>query len=249
LPVKRWFAFYSAKFDTVEINNTFYRLPAPEVFRGWRRQARLGFLYAIKASRYLTHVKKLKDPDAPLDNILGPARELGPLLYQLPPHWRCDVPRLRQFISQLPADITHVLEFPDPSWYNDAVRAVLCETGTGFCIHDMAIAPAPFWVCGRVCYVRLHGPTAFKYSGNYGRTDLQRWAERIRGVSEDGHQVFVYFNNDWGACAVRNALDLREMIGSAAAPNPGSGNPLQVNRSLFDDEKAGERDHRHVGPT
>jgi uncharacterized protein YecE (DUF72 family) len=121
LPVKKWFAFYQRFFDTVEINNTFYRLPAARVFEEWRRQAPTGFIYAVKASRFLTQRKKLKDPEQPLENILGRARHLGsrlgPILYQLPGRWHCNVQRLRDFFACLPGDLEHVFEFRDPSWY------------------------------------------------------------------------------------------------------------------------------------
>jgi uncharacterized protein YecE (DUF72 family) len=106
LPAREWFAFYARSFDTVEINNTFYRLPSPAAFAAWHDQAPPGFVYAVKASRYLTHMKKLKDPADALERILGRARllgpYLGPVLYQLPPHWRCDLDRLREFLAALP---------------------------------------------------------------------------------------------------------------------------------------------------
>src|SRR5262249_3038094 len=169
LPAGRWFAFYREHFDTVEINNTSYRLPAAGVFKDWRRQAPPGFLYTVKASRFLTHHKKLKDPEAPLENILGRARllgpHLGPVLYQLPPRWHCTVARLRAFIALRPRGLRHVFEFRDPSWYNDEVRALLTETGMGFCIHDLRGAACPEWVTGPLAYVRFHGPTAVAYAG------------------------------------------------------------------------------------
>ena len=150
LPVKRWFAFYSESFDTVEINNTFYRLPPPEVFRVWARQAPPGFLYAIKASRFLTHLKKLKDPAEPIARLLERARllgaHLGPLLYQLPPNWHRDVGRLRDFIACLPRYLDHVFEFRDPSWYTDEVCRLLDDSGVGFCIHDLRGSASPRWV-------------------------------------------------------------------------------------------------------
>src|SRR5439155_1638588 len=115
-----------------------YRLTATGVFTAWQRQARPGFVYALKASRFLTHRKKLKDPAEPLGTFLGRARllgaRLGPLLYQLPPRWKCDAGRLRQFASLLPPDLRHVFEFRDPSWYNDEVRGLLTEYRLGFCI-------------------------------------------------------------------------------------------------------------------
>ncbi len=223
LPTARWFAHYSKHFDTVEINNTFYRLPAPEVFTEWRRQAPPDFTYAIKASRFLTHMKKLKDPAESLERILGRARELGPhlgpVLYQLPPRWHCNVDRLREFIACLPFDLQHVFEFRDPSWYADAVRELLTGTGMGFCIHDMKGSHCPRWVTGPVVYVRFHGPTAVKYAGSYSRAHLAAWADDIRAWHAEGRRVYVYFNNDGGGHAIANARTLRELVGtSAAAP-------------------------------
>jgi uncharacterized protein YecE (DUF72 family) len=217
LPVKRWFAFYSESFDTVEINNTFYRLPPPAVFRAWAKQAPPGFIYAVKASRYLTHLKKLKDPAEPLANLLDRARlldaHLGPVLYQLPPHWHRDVGRLRQFLEQLPLDLEHAVEFRDPSWYTDEVCRLLDEHRVGFCIHDLRGVASPRWVTGPLAYVRFHGPTQKAYAGSYPRVDLERWAEQILEFQSGGHDVYVYFNNDDAGHAVANARELRTLLG------------------------------------
>jgi len=212
-----WFAFYARHFDTVEINNSFYRLPSDAAFASWKRQAPRRFLYAVKVSRFLTHQKKLKDPEEPLETFLGLARQLGrhlgPLLYQLPPHWRCDVPRLRHFIGLLPRDLVHVFEFRDPSWCNDEVRELLAEAGVSYCIHDMPGFRCPHWVTGRTVYIRFHGPGEKRYAGRYDRKYLRAWAERIDQFREDGHDVFVYFNNDAAGNAVVNASELKEEIG------------------------------------
>jgi len=224
LPARQWFAFYANTFDTVEINYTFYRLPGPEVFVEWRRQAPPDFLYAVKASRFLTHRKKLKDPAEPLENILGRARELGPrlgpVLYQLPPRWHANVERLREFIRLLPGDLHHVFEFRDPSWYNDDVRALLAETGMGFCIHDMRGSVSPAWVTGPIAYLRFHGPTDVAYAGRYGRTPLRRWVEKIEEFRDSGHDVYAYFNNDGGGHAVTNARELQELLGIEPMTRP-----------------------------
>jgi uncharacterized protein YecE (DUF72 family) len=216
LPTRSWFAFYAQHFDTVEINNTFYRLPRPEAFLAWRDQAPAGFVYAIKASRFLTHVKRLKDPEAPLDNLLSRARglgpRLGPILYQLPPRWLCNLERLRGFLRALPSDLQHVLEFRDPSWCNEEVRALLTQAGAGFCIHDMPGHAWPDWVTGRVAYFRFHGPAEARYAGCYSPAFLRRTAERIRALQRKGHQVYAYFNNDWQGHAVRNAGQLRRLL-------------------------------------
>jgi uncharacterized protein YecE (DUF72 family) len=220
LPVKRWFAHYAATFDTVEVNNTFYNLPPVETFDAWKKQAPAGFVYALKASRYLTHRKKLKDAAGPLENVLGRARRLGkhlgPILYQLPPHWRCDAGRLREFLALLPASLTHVLEFRDPSWCNEPVRELLEEAGASYCIHDMRGFACPDWVTGPAVYVRFHGPTEVKYAGRYARAHLRRWADKIAGFAESGRAAYVYFNNDDRGYAVANALELKEMLGVAA---------------------------------
>ncbi len=216
LPVGGWLAFYSRSFDTVEINNTFYRLPSADAFVAWRRQAPPRFLYAVKASRYLTHMKKLKDPEPPLDNILGRARHLGPhlgpVLYQLPPHWRCDLNRLRQFLAVLPRDLRHVIEFREPSWYTEAVRDLLTEYGVSFCIHEMRGSESPLWVTAPLAYLRFHGPVDPKYAGCYPITQLRKWADRIEELREAGRDCFAYFNNDGGGYAITNALQLKELL-------------------------------------
>jgi uncharacterized protein YecE (DUF72 family) len=216
LPAADWFAFYARTFDTVEINNTFYRLPSADAFVAWRRQAPLHFLYAVKASRYLTHMKKLKDPESALDNILGRARRLGPrlgpVLYQLPPHWHCNLDRLRQFLAALPSDLRHVMEFRDPSWHTDAVRDLLDEHGVGFCIHEMRGSESPLWATGPLAYLRFHGPTERKYAGCYPASQLRRWAKRIEHLRGAGRDVYAYFNNDGGGYAITNALQLKELL-------------------------------------
>jgi len=216
VPESDWFSFYSRYFDTVEINNTFYRLPAAEVFAAWGRQAPSGFVYAVKASRFLTHLKKLKDPAAPLAKILGRAREmgprLGPVLYQLPPHWHCDLDRLRQFIALLPRDLQHVFEFRDPSWHNEEVRSLLSETGMGFCIHDLGGCSCPLWITGQHVYLRFHGPTRVAYAGRYDLKQLRGWTGKIRQFRASGRDVYVYFNNDQNAYAVANARELRDLL-------------------------------------
>jgi uncharacterized protein YecE (DUF72 family) len=221
LPARRWFAYYSESFDTVEINNTFYNLPAAAVFAAWKRQAPARFVYALKASRYLTHRKKLKDPEQPLDTLLTRARRLGshlgPVLYQLPPRWHCNVERLREFIAHLPRDVRHAFEFRDPSWYSDDVRELLTKTGVGFCVHDLRGVASPEWVTGPLVYLRFHGPAAKAYAGKYGRAHLRRWAEKIEQFREDGRDVYAYFNNDDRAYAVTNARELQELVSTAPA--------------------------------
>lgn len=219
LPVARWLDRYAQAFDTVELNNSFYRLPPPEAFTRWRERTPDGFLFAVKASRYLTHLKKLKDPVDPLHRFFESARQLGsklgPVLYQLPPRWPADVERLRAFLEALPQGVRHVMEFRDPSWYAPDVLGALRETGVALCLHDMAGSTAPRQRVGPLAYVRLHGVT--RYGGAYDDETLASWADWMTGEHERGHDVFVYFNNDVGGHAPRDAIRLRERLAVQAA--------------------------------
>lgn len=215
LPPSRWFAHYAAHFDTVEINSTFYRLPSEAAFDRWREQAPPGFRYAVKANRYLTHVRRLKDCAEPLARFLDRARRLGdrlgPVLYQLPPNWSADPDRLAAFATLLPRDLLHVFEFRDPRWWVEPIRATLARYGLSFCLFGMPDLTPPLWITGPIVYIRLHGSTAL-YAGRYRREELARWAERIRGFLQAGREVYVYFNNDAFGHAVRNAMERREML-------------------------------------
>src|ERR687891_1090089 len=141
LPQKRWFEHYASLFDTVEINNSFYRLPEARTFASWASRAPMRFLFAVKASRFLTHMKKLKDPEEPIERLFSRmralGRHLGPVLYQLPPGWKLDRERLEHFLQALPKGIRHVLEFREPSWYADDVSALLERYRVARCLHDM----------------------------------------------------------------------------------------------------------------
>lgn len=218
MAVKNWFAFYAQTFDTVEINNSFYRLPKPEVFEKWRDQAPNGFCYAVKASRYLTHQKRLTEPEEPLQRILGNARHLkphlGPVLYQLPPRWKVNLERLGHFVALLPKDISHVIEFRDESWHVPEVLALLDAHGIGFCTHDMPGMKVPRWASGKTVYVRFHGGTS-KYRGRYTDAVLQGWADWMIEQAEQRRSVWAYFNNDYDADAVQDALTLRSMVRQA----------------------------------
>jgi uncharacterized protein YecE (DUF72 family) len=211
LPERAWFAHYARLFDTVEINNSFYQLPSARTVAHWCTQAPAGFIYALKANRYITHMKKLKEPQAALRQFLkragGLAEHLGPLLYQLPPNWRCDLGRLRSFLALLPAAFTHVFEFRDPTWLRDEVLASLDEFGASLCVHDMAGIEVPRLAVGRVAYVRFHG-TLPAYAGGYPQITLRWWARWLREQARGGRPAFVYFNNDAGGRAVVDAQTL-----------------------------------------
>ena len=248
LPASRWFAHYAVTFDTVEINNSFYRLPSAETFAKWREQAPPHFLYAVKASRFLTHMKKLKDPDDPLarffENVkeLGP--RLGPILYQLPPRWPLNLERFEIFLRALaPAaraagtgaeaglktrpctgGVLHVVEFRDPSWYDERVYELLRRYDVALCLHDMQGSVSGKRVVGPFIYVRFHGGTK-KYGGRYPDERLDEWAEWLAARAAEGLRVFAYFNNDTGGHAPRDAVRLRARILERLGVNSQTPNP------------------------
>jgi uncharacterized protein YecE (DUF72 family) len=216
LPTDAWLEHYATTFDTVEVNNSFYRLPEADAFAAWARRVPPDFCFAVKASRYLTHLKRLREPREPLDRLwsraarLGP--HLGPMLYQLPPRWDRNLDRLRDFVAALPRDRRQAIEFRDPSWYHADVYEVLVEGGVALCLHDMpgsATKPEPV---GPFVYVRFHGASG-KYRGGYSDDELRTWAGRLREWADDGRSCFAYFNNDVGGHAPRDAVRLRELIG------------------------------------
>jgi uncharacterized protein YecE (DUF72 family) len=215
VPQKRWFEHYASVFDTVEINNSFYRLPTEETFAAWAERAPARFLFAVKASRFLTHMKKLKDPEEPVERFFSRAqalgRHLGPVLYQLPPGWKLDRGRLEYFLQVLPRDIRHVLEFREPSWYADDVYALLERHGVALCLHDMPKSATGRTRIGPFIYVRFHGATG-RYDGSYPDERLRDWAEWLNEQRTAGVDVYAYFNNDLGGHAPRNALTLRRLL-------------------------------------
>ena len=209
-----WLGFYARHFDTVELNRSFYRLPTIKAVRDWMAATPEDFVFALKASRFITHMKKLKDPGAstaaflPVVEALGAKR--GPVLFQLPPRWRCNPVRLAEFLAAWPADIPCVFEFRDPSWHCPEIYGLLRRHNAAFCIFDLAGFRSPAEVTADFAYVRLHGSGA-AYSGRYGAA-LGEWAALIEGWS-GLRAVWIYFNNDQGGYALRDALELRDMLG------------------------------------
>jgi uncharacterized protein YecE (DUF72 family) len=215
LPQARWLEYYAGLFDTVEINNSFYRLPSRETVDGWRARATRGFLFAVKASRYLTHMRKLRDPRDPLDLLFDRARRLGPhlgpVLYQLPPRWKEDRERLAEFLDAIPRDVPQAMEFRDPSWYSDHTFAALERYGVALCLHDMPDSMPPRQAVGPFVYVRFHG-TSGKYAGRYSDAQLRQWAAWLARELRKGRDCYAYFNNDREGHAVTNAKALRSAI-------------------------------------
>jgi len=212
LPQKEWLRHYAQTFDTVEINNSFYHLPSENAVAQWRARAPSGFVFAVKVNRFITHMKKLKQPGEPLSNCVtrmrGLGEHLGPLLYQLPPHWNCNPARFREFLAVLPRDLIHVFEFRHQSWVNDEIFAALDEHRASLCVHDMIGNEIPRVAMGPVAYVRFHGTLAL-YAGSYSERTLRSWAEWLTEQAHGGRAAFAYFNNDAGAQAVFDAQKLR----------------------------------------
>ena len=220
LPLKSWFEHYASVFDTVEINNSFYRLPEASTFAAWSARAPRGFLFAVKASRFLTHMKKLKEPEDPLDRFFRRARSLGrhlgPVLYQLPPGWKLDLGRLEYFLMSLPRDVAQVIEFRDTTWYAPEVYALLERHRVSLCLHDMPGSATGRLRVGPCVYVRFHGASG-RYNGSYPDDRLADWAQWLEEQARTGVDVYAYFNNDVGGHAPRNALVLRRHMATVEA--------------------------------
>jgi uncharacterized protein YecE (DUF72 family) len=205
MPQRAWLAHYATRFDTVEVNNSFYRLPEEATFRRWREQTPPGFLVTVKASRYLTHIRRLRDPAEPLDLLLsrvaGLGDALGPVLFQLPPTFQADVPRLQGLLDAVAGRVRAAVEFRHPSWDREDVRATLNDAGAALVLADRSGVRSRPIVTGGWSYVRFHQGTRLR--SGYRRDTLRRWADQIAGLDAD--DVFVYFNNDPGGAAPRDA--------------------------------------------
>ncbi len=215
LPASEWLAYYARWFRTVEVNSTFYRLPASTVFAAWRAVVPGTFTFSIKASRFITHIKRLRAGRAPVRRLLGRARSLrralGPVLFQLPPTFACDEARLTAFLAGLPPGRRYAMEFRHESWHRESVYALLRRHRVACCISDGPEIPRYLVRTAPFVYVRLHGPGGIG-AGRYSEARLRWWAGHIRDVA-GGRTAFVYFNNDQEGFAVKNAARLVELLG------------------------------------
>jgi uncharacterized protein YecE (DUF72 family) len=218
LPSSRMLEFYIQHFDTVEINNSFYKLPAADTFASWRDATPKGFLFTVKASRFLTHMKKLKDPEQGLGNLLPRVevlkRKLGPILFQLPPFWNLDLDRLAAFLEALPPNHRYAFEFRHSGWHQPLVYELLARHNAAFCIYELAGFRSPVEVTANFAYVRLHGPEG-AYGGRYDTAALLNWSRQIREWRKKLKAIYVYFDNDQEGFAALNALELKAMAGEA----------------------------------
>jgi uncharacterized protein YecE (DUF72 family) len=222
LPQRGWLGFYAGEFGTVEVNNSFYRLPERETFERWRSQTPSGFVVAVKASRFITHLKRLRDPEEPVgllwERATGLDDRLGPILFQLPPRFPVDVDRLRRLIGALPAGMRPAFEFRDPSWHADDVFGLLDAAGAALVWPDRPGLRHTLPITGGWLYVRFHQGTVG--GPGYRRDKLRRWASRI--AAADADETYLYFNNDPTGAAIRDARTMIELLSEKMEPwNPG----------------------------
>jgi uncharacterized protein YecE (DUF72 family) len=215
-PATKLLDFYVQHFDTVELNSSFYRLPPASAFECWREASPANFVFAVKASRFITHNKKLKDPENAIDNLLPRAAhlgpKLGPVLFQLPPHWRVNPERLENLLQILPRDVRYAFEFRELSWMNPQVDSILKRFNAAFCIYELAGYHSPLNSTADFAYVRLHGPEIGKYQGSYSEERLRVWARQIETWAARLKAVYVYLDNDQAGYAAANALTLKSMV-------------------------------------
>lgn len=209
-------AEYARHFDCVELNSTFYRMPSADTLRRWADTVPGSFRFAVKASRYITHIKKLKDsPDTLatfLERVRGLGDRLGPILFQLPPRFRFNRQRLETLLEVFPDDLACAFEFRDESWFADAALALLDQHGAALCHYDLGGRRAPTTAfTGRFGYLRLHGPEQ-AYEGRYSDAALDEWARTLHAWTAEGHDVWCFFDNDAEAHAPSDALRLRERL-------------------------------------
>jgi uncharacterized protein YecE (DUF72 family) len=212
LPASKQLDFYKNVFDTVEINSSFYKLPARTVFNSWKSMVPSDFLFAVKGSRFITHMKKLSDPELSFkkffDHISALEEKLGPVLFQLPPRWRVNALRFEGFLNTIPQGLRVAFEFRDTTWYDNTIYDLLNRYNCAFCIYELAGHQSPKVVTGDFVYLRLHGPGG-KYEGSYSNEALDEWAKEIEGWLRDDFDVFVYFDNDQHAYATGDAYRLK----------------------------------------
>ena len=233
LPQRLWLAHYTERFATVELNNSFYRLPPLETFEHWRDATPDDFVVAVKASRYLTHIKRLKDPQEPVGRLMDRARglgaRLGPVLLQLPPNLAADVDGLDAALGCFPRDVKLAVEVRHPSWFEGdvgrSVRSVLEHRGAAWVIADGGAVDTPHWVTADWSYVRFHRGRG-RPESCYTRPALQKWADRLADLCGPRKPIYCYFNNDGNGCAVRDArwfATALERVGLTPTRVPGPG--------------------------
>ena len=216
VPKRSWLAHYAQQFSTVEINSAFYRTPSLEAVQSWRETTPRDFRFSWKASKFITHWKRLSERcDNSLDLMETRLKTLGPkaavVLFQLPPNFVKDTPRLTAFLTMLPRRRRYAFEFRHTSWYDDGTFELLAKRDVALCISDHADAPAPWLATARHVYIRGHGPGG-DYGGSYSKRALLRWAQKISDWQGDNRIVWVYFDNDQKGAAPGDASRLADFL-------------------------------------
>jgi uncharacterized protein YecE (DUF72 family) len=240
LPAREELTYYASRFRTVELNNPFYRLPTAEMFQRWRDSTPPDFQFAVKASRYITHVKRLREVADALSGLLERANhlgpKLGPILFQLPPTQQLELARLDDFLALLTPQRRWVIEFRHPSWHTSEVYQRLSDHGVALCIpvggglHPDRITTAPF------TYIRMH--RGQQPGGGFTDEELKAWAGQIRALRGAGKEVYMYFNNDWEGYAIRDAMKLKEVVTCLPASPPPHHQPSESTRPRACDDAA-----------
>ena len=215
VPQRSWLEFYAQRFQTVELNNSFYRLPSPDQFASWRERTPGDFIFTVKMSRFLTHVRRLREPEEPVGRFLRHVAplgsKLGPILLQFPPTYKIGLGALEETLALFPDDKRVVLEFRHDSWFVDETRGLCEEFGAAWCLADRLAKPiTPVWQTTEWAFVRFHEGTVAPHPC-YSRGALQRWVERLAEMYGTAADIFVYFNNDPRACALRDARTFGRM--------------------------------------
>src|SRR5690242_1237429 len=229
-PQRRWLELYAERFATVESNNAFYRLPERRTFQAWAERTPDDFAMAVKVSRYLTHIKRLRAPAEPVDRFVGRVGglggKLGPVLVQLPPQLERDRARLVRTLDRFPSSMRVAVEFRHDSWFTDDIRAVLAEREVALCLADRRGVLGPVWRTASWTYLRFHQGLV-RPRPSYGDAALESWARRLADLWSPDEEAWVYFNNDHHAAAPRDAARFASTVARAGlrpsrTPDPGS---------------------------
>jgi uncharacterized protein YecE (DUF72 family) len=218
LPQREWLSYYAERFQTVEVNNTFYRLPEKSAFEHWRESTPGDFIFALKMSRYLTHLKRLHDPGEPVHRFMERAvclgAKRGPILIQLPPNHHADIDLLDRALAAFDPSIRIAVEFRHESWFKPTTRDVLERRKVALCLADSPDRKQPYWRTADWGFVRFHEGKGSRAPG-YERNVLRRWVERIADSWGSRNEVYTYFNNDTGGYAIKDAITFAELAAGA----------------------------------
>jgi uncharacterized protein YecE (DUF72 family) len=231
VPQNEWLEFFAARFATVESNNAFYRLPEAHTFEAWARRTPDDFTMAVKVSRYLTHILRLRDPEEPVRRFLDRASrlgaKLGPVLLQLPPTLELELDRLQETLALFPSSVRVAVEFRHRSWFIPQVEDALARHGAALCLADRRGPISPLWRTADWGYLRFHEGRAFPPSC-YGERALMSWAERLVAAWKRSEDVYVYFNNDHAGCALRDAIVFARAVESVGLTPTRVADPSEV---------------------